>query len=734
MVETIKKRDGRIAAFNPQKITDAIIKCAQESGCGVNTTDLTGHIVGEINRIYGGIGEQPTVENIQDIVEKTLMQRGYFDMAKRYILYRKERTREREKHTHLMGIMDGIFNSPATENDLKRDNANTDTDTAMGTMLKIASEASKEFAAKRALKKEYADLHESGLIHIHDLDFLQLTTTCCQSDLEKLLKNGFSTGSGAIRPPNSIRAAAALVAIVLQANQNDQHGGQSISNFDWDLAPYVDISYQKHKRKNFQRLCNFIDDSEISEKIAFIEEISWQDTVEETSQAMEALVHNLNTMASRAGAQVPFSSINFGMDASKEGRLVSECLLKAQKAGIGSGDTAIFPILIFRVKDGVNGEPGDPNYDLFELACECAAARLFPCFAFLDAPFNLQYYKPDDKHTHVAYMGCRTRVIGNVYDPEREIVSGRGNLSFTSVNLPMLAIESGSQKDFFAKLESIVNICCDQLYDRYLSQRKRRVYNHPFLYGQGVWIDSGAKGWDDEIGDALNHGSLSVGFVGLAECLYALTGEHHGESLYAQELGLRIAAYMRQILDERAERTKLNYTLLATPAESYAGRALRLTREKHGVIEGVTDKEYFTNSFHIPPKYEVTIHKKIETEAPYHKYCNAGHITYVEMDGDMTKNITAFKNVIRYMKSCGIGYGAINVPLDKCGSCTAKTVIYDECPVCGEKESEGNKVTRIRRVTGYLVGTLDRFNDAKRAEEKDRVKHGKKHIYCEDNP
>lgn len=500
-------------------------------------------------------------------------------------------------------------------------------------------------------------------------------------------------------------------------------GGQSIANFDYDLAPYVKMSYKKHIKENTKKYQTTSTDINPFAK-EIIEKISWDDTAEETAQAMEALIHNLNTMSSRAGAQVPFSSINFGMDTSKEGRLVSECLLKAQKAGIGNSDTAIFPILIFRVKDGVSGERGDPNYDLFELSCQCAAQRLFPCFVFLDAPFNLQYYKPGDKHSHVAMMGCRTRVMGNVYDTTKEICSGRGNLSFVSVNLPMLALECKDIDSFFNKLKATVELCCNQLYDRYLIQKKRKVYNHPFLYGQDVWLGSGGKEWNDEIGDVINHGSLSVGFVGLAECLYALTGTHHGETDEAQELGLKIISYMRQLLDEKAQETKLNYTLIATPAEAYAGRALRLARKKFGIVDGVTDKMYFTNSFHIPPKHGITIYEKIAKEAPYHQYCNAGHISYVELDGAATKNIEAFMNIVQHMKKSGIGYGAINVPLDKCGSCCCQDIIEDECPGCGGKESEGNTVSRIRRITGYLVGNLGKFNNAKRAEERDRVKHG----------
>jgi len=1564
MVKKIKKRDGRISTFNPQKIHQAIKRCADEANIQIDIKSLTDYIVLVINDEYGG--KRPHVEDIQDIVESVLMHKGHHELAKKYILYRQQRTEEREKNTYLMQTVGGIFDLSSEENDTKRDNANTNTDTPMGTMLKVGSETSKDFYLKNVLKKEYADAYLSGQIHIHDLDFYNLTSTCIdgstrvfikkdgmvqsvradsfdslletvdsphyfddnteifskgswvklvnvvkhhssseqvinfkgkainltvtsdhviptvdtnyktrdtfasnitkddrfkildipkesnylidkidlidtikdmgeisdkaaianreeiskqiqskitmkkffeiltdknfdsydidypktrllyngetaitvrelcklealigrfdrsklivnvkgakrnygipailpltydlgyivglmlsdgsvieantsrdgevlkaaftnadletigifnnkmnttfpfmslhdrnsevcsggtnigslifchlfsgilaykrssadmclpefvysatneyisglltgivdgdssvskelvrlssasckfmeqisllltlrgvpntlksrnyantkyningkvgvrnynsysinicskfdvlktlvksekiahlidthhrkdiacysdkavttnhteyvydfetenhyfsangvtvhnctQIDLEKLLKNGFSTGNGSIRPPKSIRAATSLVAIVLQSNQNDQHGGQSIPNFDFDLAPYVEISYQKYLKDNTNKYCISSGKPKrllLDEDIKIIEAMSWEDTKEETYQAMEALIHNLNTMSSRAGAQVPFSSINIGMDTSKEGRLVTECLLKAQKAGLGNGDTPTFPILVYKVKDGVNGNPDDPNYDLFRLACECAAQRLFPCFAFLDAPFNMQYYKAEDKHTHASYMGCvqgdevitykindtlyvesikraynrinkiaaeekygksnyingenldiliydtnsngfvkckkfiknpnlnnwkrlrlsngrallatkdhplpvygkgrtkvddiiigdiipityeqyhetselinedyawmlglllcdasysgsivfslgydesdivdklrdvvdsfglnicvtkqdrgvkglyqdirlncgdklkkfktdlselfggttkkdrqipneifrasrsaklaflsgmmdadgyvavqhghcrmnlgstnkelalqqmalvqslgypcklymnryngesenirykleftyikemydymasvkkksritkfggntselkapkyaevieiidnvcveecsydvetesdmfdvsgilshncRTRVLGNAYDSTKEIVSGRGNLSFTSINLPMLALESKNVDTFFTKLKETINLCCNQLYDRYLIQRKRKIYNHPFLYGQGVWLDSDTRNddWNNEIGDAIRHGSLSVGFVGLAECLSALIGSHHGESDEAQELGLKIISYMRDLLDEKAQKEKLNYTLLATPAESYAGRALQLTRKKFGIIKNITDKEYFTNSFHIPPKHQIKIFEKIDKEAPYHQYCNAGHITFIELDGAATKNIEGFMSIIQYMKKSGIGYGAINVPLDKCGSCDCREVIEDECPSCGKKESDGNKIYRIRRITGYVSGTLDRWNNSKKAEEKDRVKHG----------
>jgi len=442
-----------------------------------------------------------------------------------------------------------------------------------------------------------------------------------------------------------------------------------------------------------------------------------------TYQAMEALIHNLNTMHSRAGAQVPFSSINYGMDTSPEGRMVMKNLLLSTEKGLGNGETPIFPIQIFRIKEGVNYNPGDPNYDLFKLSLRVTAKRLFPNYSFLDAPFNLAYYKGTPE-TEIAYMGCRTRVIGNVYDPSRQVCPDRGNLSFTTINLPRLAIKAkGDIDEFFRSLDKMIDLVIDQLLDRFEFQYHKKVYNFPFLMGQHVWIDSDKLKWDDEIGEILKHGTLSMGFIGLAETLVALTGKHHGESKESQELGLKIISHMRKRMDDESQKRKMNFTLLATPAEGLSGRFVKIDKKKFGIIPGVTDRDYYTNSFHVPVYYNIGAFDKIKIEAPYHALTNAGHISYIEMDGDPSDNLDALEQVIRCMKESGIGYGSINHPVDRDPVCGYNGIIKDVCPKCGRREFNEVPFERIRRITGYLVGTLDRFNNAKRAEEADRVKH-----------
>jgi len=601
------------------------------------------------------------------------------------------------------------------------------------------------------------------------LDFYTLTTTCCQIDLIKLFHDGFSTGHGVLREPNDIASYASLACIAIQSNQNDQHGGQSIANFDYGLAPGVAKTYKKRYRSNLTSLIEVMDcaahakktkeifqtltaenliptldgsqayterekellleagvPEEILDKIqSFSAKKATEETDKATYQAMEALLHNLNTMHSRAGAQTPFSSINYGMDTSTEGRMVMKNMLLVTEAGLGNGETAIFPIQIFRVKDGVNFNPGEPNYDLFKLSCRVSAKRLFPNFSFQDAPFNLQYYKEGHPETEIAYMGCRTRVIGNVNDPEREITYGRGNLSFTSINLPRIAILANKNIDwFFSELDRKIDLVVEQLLERFEIQAKKKVHNYPFLMGEGVWIDSEKLNYDDEVREVLKHGTLSVGFIGLAEALKALLGVHHGESEIAQNLGLDIIGHMRKRMDDLSAETHLNFSLLATPAEGLSGRFVRMDRERFGSIEGVTDREYYTNSFHIPVYYPISAYKKIQLEAPYHELTNAGHITYIELDGDPSTNLDAFEKVIRYMKAQGIGYGSINHPVDRDPVCGYNGIIGDTCPKCGRSETDGEYgFQRIRRITGYLVGTLDRFNNAKRAEVRDRVKH-----------
>jgi ribonucleoside-triphosphate reductase len=742
MITKIKKRDGREVPFNIEKIADAIFKsfAAAQENVALERGYASALEVAEsvTARLEAESNHHPGVEEIQDVVENVLIASGYARAAKAYILYRAQRSRVREMKSQLMGIYAELTFKEAQDNDLKRENANIDGDTAMGTMLRYGSEGAKRFNEIFVLRPEQAAAHKEGDIHIHDMDFLTLTTTCCQIDLDALFKNGFGTGHGTLREPNHVQSYAALACIAIQANQNDQHGGQSVANFDYAMAPGVKKTYAQLYVRNLEKARALLaDDSlfpNLSEKNreervqAFARQEAEREIQRATYQAMEALVHNLNTMHSRAGAQIPFSSLNYGTDTSPEGRLVTKNLLLATEAGLGNGETPIFPVSIFKVKEGINYNPGDPNYDLFHLACRVSAKRLFPNFAFIDAPFNLKYYRPGRPETEVAYMGCRTRVIGNVVDPSREIVSGRGNLSFTTINLPRLALKSSSSggqdavASFYGLLDEKIHLVVGQLLDRFEIQAKKKVKNFPFLMGQGVWMDSGALKRDDEIREVLKHGTLSLGFIGLAECLKALTGEHHGQSEAAQKLGLQIVGHMRRRMDEASAKHKLNFTLLATPAEGTAGRFVKMDRRLFGSREGITDRDYYTNSFHVPVHYKLGAYDKIRLEAPYHALTNAGHITYVEMDGDPLDNLEAFEKLVRAMKEAGVGYGSINHPLDRDPVCGYTGVIGEVCPYCGRREDEV-KFERIRRITGYLVGTLERFNDAKKAEERDRVHH-----------
>ena len=770
MISYIIKRDGRRESFDLDKIANAVFRAAQSVG-GTDAAmarDVAEKTCALYEQLHGS--QEPTVEEIQDLVEKELIECGHAQTAKAYILYRYERTRDREVKSNLMKIMNELTFDSAKDSDIKRENANIDGDTAMGTMLKYGSSAAKEFYEMRVLKPEHAKAHRNGDIHIHDLDFLTLTTTCCQIDLIQLFQHGFSTGHGFLREPNDISSYSALACIAIQSNQNDQHGGQSVPNFDYAMAGGVKKTYRKRYLQNVARALELLTDIEepqafvksyaaaiqqetglipclannngyqeaeaqkLSERLtadqiatiqAFAKKNAYRETNRATYQAMEALIHNLNTMNSRAGAQTPFSSINYGTDTTPEGRMVIENVLLAEEAGLGNGETPIFPIHIFKVKEGVNYNKEDPNYDMFKLACRVSAKRLFPNFAFLDAPYNLQYYKPGDYRTEIAYMGCRTRVIGNEYDPTREIVTGRGNLSFTSINLPRLAIKANGDIDkFFTLLNNMMDLTIEQLTDRFAIQCQKKVRNYPFLMGQGVWLDSEGLGPDDSVAEVLKHGTLSVGFIGLAETLKALIGKHHGESAEAQELGLKIIQTMRDRTDLESKKTGLNFSVLATPAEGLSGRFVRMDRERYGVIPGVTDRDYYTNSFHVPVYYPIRAVDKIRLEAPYHALTNGGHISYVEMDGDPVQNVAAFEKVIRCMKEAGIGYGSVNHPVDRDPCCGFTGIIGDSCPQCGRTEHSGDVgFERIRRITGYLVGTLDRFNDAKRAEEHDRLKH-----------
>lgn len=747
MIAQIIKRDGRQSAFELDKITNAIFQAAQASGGHDYQMAETLARQVEQNLEQALSGEIPTVEQIQDEVERVLVETGHARTAKRYILYRNERTRVREMNTRLMKVYEDLTFKSSLENNVKRENANIDGDTAMGTMLKYGSEGAKQFYEMFILDPEHARAHREGDIHIHDLDFLTLTTTCCQIDLLKLFQGGFSTGHGFLREPNDIRSYSALACIALQSNQNDQHGGQSIPNFDYSMAPGVKKTFRraftdnltkaieiyleqedgellsKSIVKNAERetgeiavfadgngfdeaverlLCDHTDERTAAKIMRFTRKYAVKETRRNTYQAMEALVHNLNTMHSRAGAQVPFTSLNYGTDVSPEGRLVMECLMKATEAGLGNGETSIFPIHIFKVKEGVNYNPGEPNYDLFKLAMRVSAKRMFPNFSFLDAPFNAQYYKPGHPETEATYMGCRTRVVGNVFDPTREIVNGRGNLSFTSINLPRIAILSKGDIDwFFEDLDRKIDLVIDQLLARLRIQSQKKVRNYPFLMGQGVWIDSEKLGPDDSVGEVLGHGSLTCGFIGLAETLKALIGVHHGESDEAQELGLKIVSHMRERMDQAAQQYHLNFTLIATPAEGLSGRFVRMDRARFGEIPGVTDREYYTNSFHVPVYYPISAFEKIRREAPYHALTNGGHISYIELDGDPTQNLEAFETVVRAMKEAGMGYGAINHPIDRDPICGYTGIIGDVCPRCGRREGEGVPLEKLQKLGMY---------------------------------
>ena len=746
MITHIVKRDGRKDPFNIEKIAKAIYKAAEAvGGTDYNASmELAVKVCGLCEEKYGNMST-PTVEQIQDLVEKVLVEEGHAKTAKAYILYRSDRTRSREMNTRLMKIYENLTFKSARDSDIKRENANINGDTAMGIMFKYGSEGAKQFFGMYVIDPRISKAHDEGDIHIHDMDYYTLTATCCQIDLIKLFRNGFSSAQGHFREPQDISSYAALACIAIEANQNEMHGGQSVPNFDYAMAQGTAKTYRKKYNDNMARclelLCGIENGHKVAEKISseiFSEKNIYpvldnnngykeaelerlleytdretaeriqkacvksaeEDTDKAVYSAMEAFIHNLNAMNSRAGAQLPFSSINYGTDTSAEGRMVIKNILLANEAGIGDGETPIFPIHIFKIKEGINYNQEDKNYDLFKLACRVSAKRLFPNFSFIDAPFNLKYYKAGDYNTEIATMGCRTRVIGNSYDPSREIVTGRGNLSFTSVNLPRLAIKAnGNVGAFFDSLEEVMDMVCEQLMHRYRIQAQKTVRNFPFLMGQGVWIDSDKLSPDDTVGEVLKHGTLSMGFIGLAECLTALIGSHHGESEEARSLGMEIITRMRKRMDEETIRTGMNFSLLATPAEGLSGRFVRIDRKKFGIIKDVTDKDYYTNSFHVPVNHKLSAFEKIKIEAPYHELTNAGHISYVELDGDPLNNLDAFEKIVRCMKESGIGYGSINHPVDRDPVCGYTGIIGDVCPRCGRREEEHYYVhERIRRI------------------------------------
>ena len=747
----VVKRNGKKVDFNKTKIAiaikkgfDDVIESTMDEETGIakysekDMQKIFQDVLSRIEKEYAD-KDKIKIEEIQDLIETSLKSKKYDEVYESFANYRERRAQSRaafteDKRSHkFLKTLEGLALKSASEDDTKRENGNIDGNSAMGTMLQFGSNVSKEFAKTYLMKKAYADAHDEGEIHIHDMDFEAMgTTTCLQIDLDKLFKGGFSTGHGYLREPNDIMSYSALAAIAIQSNQNDQHGGQSIPLFDYYLAPGVIKTFRKQLKMTIQDLLDYSDFASFINMKTIEDVISKLTTIETpvetfekfykeneslkrlftmalekavaktdkiTYQAMEAFIHNLNTMHSRAGAQVPFSSVNFGTDVSPEGRMIVKNYLLAVDAGLGHSETPIFPISIFKVKEGVNYNPEDPNYDLFKLSCKVSAKRLFPNFEFLDSPYNLQYYVPGRPETEVATMGCRTRVMGNVVDPEKAVAPGRGNLSFTTINLPRIAIKHGivgpndgakkaDMKGFYEELDQKLALCKDQLLERFEIQCKKRVYNFPFLMGQGNWMDSEKLKPNDKLKKVLRHGTLSIGFIGLAEALTALIGEHHGESAKAQKLGLEIIGHMREVMDAYSQEYKLNITCLGTPAEGLSGRFTRIDRAIFGKIKGVTDKDYYTNSFHVPVAYNISIAKKIKTEAPYHALTNAGHISYIELDGDVTENVEAFESVVRMMKEAEIGYGAINHPVDRDPVCGYVGVIKDVCPGCGRREGD----------------------------------------------
>ena len=753
MIYKVIKRDGTEVSFEATKIEDAIYRAAiacdiKEESAQVIASDVCNKVTDHLELVRA---DKADIESIQDLVESSLIELGYGSVAKAYILYRQKRTDARESKSHIMKTMFDLTFRDAVESDNQRENANIDADSSMGTMLKYGSEIAKEYYLKEIISPEFAKAHREGRIHIHDLDFFALTTTCTQIDLGKLFEKGFHTGHGYIRTPNSIGSYASLACIVIQANQSDQHGGQSIPAFDYYMAPGVAKTFRTTLLE-YGSLSGIVNDenqgeiegtlnSRIAQGATVLDRTTqlvirskvlsdtaedavaareaefvrvWSAALEKTRkatyQAMEALIHNLNTMNSRAGAQMPFSSINYGTGTSPEQRMVVEECLRALDAGLGNGETSIFPIHIYKVKVGVNAEPGDPNYDLFQMACRVSAKRLFPNFEFLDAPFNLQFYKEGDPDTEVATMGCRTRVMSNINGPST--TSGRGNLSFTTINLPRLAIEAhndahrdgGGATDegvyalFMHKLDETVDLVIRQLLERFEIQAERHVYNYPFLMGQGVWMDSDKLQRDDTVRNVIKHGTLGIGFIGLAEAMKAIFGKNHAESAEVWDHAYKVVERIRNLSDQATKKHHLNFSVIATPAEGLSGRFVRIDKKEFGEIKGVTDRAYYTNSYHVPVYQPVGVFTKIDLEAPFHALCNGGHITYVELDGDVSKNPEAFEEIITYMRHAGIGYGSINHAVDYDPVCGYTGIINDVCPRCGRHEGEGIELSRLEEL------------------------------------
>lgn len=788
----IIKRDGKREDFSASKIKNAIHKAFDATGISNSDSVINAITLRVISHIT-----QPTigVEEIQDLVETELM-KTQPEVAKKYIIYRQWRNTERDRKTQMKHIMDGIV--AIDKNDVNLSNANMSSHTPAGQMMTFASEVTKDYTYKYLLPKQYAEAHQMGDIHIHDLDYYPTkTTTCIQYDLDDLFERGFHTKNGSIRTPQSIQSYATLATIIFQTNQNEQHGGQAIPAFDFFMAKGVLKSFQKaivsilsflqemkdsliDEKKVLDITRNTIrsikpaqeaqsefltalreNGIELSEnELTHILHKAYLQVQKDTHQAMEGFIHNLNTMHSRGGNQVVFSSINYGTDTSAEGRMVIEELLKATIEGLGArGEVPVFPIQIFKIKDGVSYSENDfqktmahfedalegkiefeaPNFDLFLKACRTTAKALFPNFMFLDTPFNQnEKWDADDPKRYryeLATMGCRTRVFENLNGEKTSL--GRGNLSFTTMNLPRLAIEARikaenmhedgnpdaiertAKKEFLESVHRMAEFIGEQLYTRYQYQRTALARQFPFMMSNNVWKGGDQLNPNEEVGDVLKQGTLGIGFIGGHNAMVALYGEGHGHNQKAWDTLYEAVQEMNKVVAELKQKYHLNYSVLATPAEGLSGRFTRMDKRKYGIIPGVTDRDYYVNSFHVDVKEPITIVEKIKREAPFHAITLGGHITYVELDGEAQKNIKAIAKIVKVMHDEGIGYGSINHPVDTCHNCGYKGVIYDKCPICNSEN-----ILRMRRITGYLTGDLSSWNSAKRAEERDRVKHG----------
>ena len=734
MIQTVVKRDGRVVGFNEQKIMGAIRKAMMHTDKGEDAQllqQITDHIS------FKG-KSQMTVEAIQDAVEVELMKSKRKDVAQKYIQYRNQRSIARKAKTRAVFL--DIVN--IKNNDVTRENANMNADTPAGMMMKFASETTKPFVDDYLLSEEVRDAVKHNYLHIHDKDYYPTKSlTCCQHPLDNILDHGFTAGHGSSRPAKRIETAAVLACISLECAQNEMHGGQAIPAFDFYLAPFVRTSFIEEVKsleqllgEDLSRLYHTPIDDYIVRPLDGLkgDERTIQHAINKTTarvhQSMEAFIHNMNTIHSRGGNQVVFSSINYGTDTSAEGRCIMRELLNSTYEGVGNGETAIFPIQIWKKKRGVNYLPGDPNYDLYELACKVTARRFFPNFLNLDASFNQSdEWRADDpkRYLHeVATMGCRTRVFENRFGPKTSVA--RGNLSFTTINIVRLAIECMDIADekeridsFFAKLDNMLEVAARQLDERFQFQKTAFAKQFPLLMSK-LWLGCEKLKAGDTIESVINQGTLGIGFIGLAECLKALVGVHHGESEKAQELGLRIVTYMRDRCNGFAEQYHHNYSVLATPAEGLSGRFTKGDRKDFGVIEGVTDRDYYTNSNHVPVYYKCPARHKAEVEAPYHDLTRGGHIFYVEIDGDATHNPQVIMRVVDMMDKYNIGYGSVNHNRNRCMDCGYENAQAEmtECPNCGS-----NNIDRLQRITGYLVGTTDRWNHAKLSELNDRVTH-----------